>query len=323
VKLALRLALAVALLALLFWGSGLDLESALATLGRLEWRTYLLATLAHLAIHALRAWRFALLVPRAERPAFGETLVASTAHNLAAQVLPAKTGELAIVVYLKTRCGVSASSGAASLVVSRLLDVLVLAAFGGAAAAFVAREHGGAIAALSAALLAGALLGAWLLGRAPVVLGHIARRAEQRGGSAARLGERLARLGTALGAAGNRAALVPALLVSLPLWVLVFVFWVVLAQGLGLPADVGWIDAVFAAALASLAALVPLSAFGGFGPMEAGWQLGFTLVGVESHLALAVGLSVHLVQIFNVVVLGALAHLVMALVPARPRAPTA
>jgi hypothetical protein len=57
--------------------------------------------------------------------------------------------------------------------------------------------------------------------------------------------------------------------------------------------------------------------------MEAGWQLGFTLVGVESHLALAVGLSVHLVQIFNVVVLGALAHLVMALVPARPRAPTA
>lgn len=284
---------------------------------------YLFATLVHLVIHALRAWRFVLLVPGVERPGFGQTLVASTAHNLAAQVLPAKTGELAIVVYLKARCGVSASSGAASLVVSRLLDVLVLAAFGGVAAAFVAREHGGAIAAIAALLLVAALLGAWLLGRAPRILGHMAKRAATRGPSAARMGERLERLGSALGAAGNRTALVPALLVSLPLWLLVFVFWVVLSQGLGLPPDVGNLDATFAAALASLAALVPLSAFGGFGAMEFGWQLGFTLVGVEPHQALAVGLSVHLVQIVNVIALGGLAHLVMALVPARPRVPAA
>jgi uncharacterized membrane protein YbhN (UPF0104 family) len=314
----LRLVLAAAILTALFLWSGLDLATAFATLGRLGLGTYLAATAVHLVIYGLRAWRFALLVPRAERPALPAVLLVSAAHNLAAQVLPAKTGELTIIVYLKTRCGVSGSAATASLLVSRLLDVLVLAACGGLASAAVAREHGAGIALLALALLAAAGVGVFMLGRAPRLARALAERTAGRGPRLARLGELATRLGAALGVAGGRAALAPALLVSLPLWILVFVFWTLLAGDLGLPPDVGPLDATFAAALASLAALVPLSTFGGFGPMEAGWKLGFTLVGVEAQQALAVGFAVHLVQLFNVVVLGGLAHLVMALVPGRP-----
>ncbi|MEZ5978328.1 MAG: lysylphosphatidylglycerol synthase transmembrane domain-containing protein [Planctomycetota bacterium] len=322
-KTAVRLVLAVLILAALMALSGLDPAAVGETLGELGLRTWCAALAVHLLIYALRAWRFAVLVPVAERPGFGDTLVVSAAHNLAAQVLPAKTGELTLVVYLRARCGVSAASAAASLLVSRLLDVLVLALFGGAAALLVSREHGGLVAVLATGLLAAAVALALALRRAPDLARALERRTRGRGARAERVGAVGARLGEALGAASGRDVLWRALALSVPLWILVFAFWVVLAGDVGLPEHVGAIDSAFAAALASLASLVPLSAFGGIGPMEAGWQVGYSLVGVEADTALAVGLAVHLVQLFNVALFGGLAHLWMAVRPSSGATPRA
>lgn len=303
------------------WWSGLAVGDVVATLRRLEPRTYVLALAIHVGIYALRARRFQQLVPAHERPPLGEVITASAAHNLAAQVLPAKTGEVTLVVYLRGRSGVSGSAAAASLLTSRLLDVLMLAAFGGVAAAFAARDSGAVVVLLAVLLLAAALAGAFAFSRATRLTGAVARWCEPRGGGAARAGAVVERLGAALETAGTRASLLPAALLSLPLWVLVFAFWVVLAADLGLPPNVGALDSAFAAALASLASLLPLAAFGGIGPMEAGWQLGYGLVGVDLDTALAVGLAVHLVQLFNVAVLGGIAHLRMAQRPGRSERP--
>jgi len=303
------------------WWSGLAVGEVTATLGRLSPKTYALALALHAGIYALRARRFQRLLPAGERPPLGEVVTASAAHNLAAQVLPAKTGEVTLVVYLRGHAGVGAAAAAASLLVSRLLDVLMLAAAGGLAAALVAREAGARVVPFAALLLAAALVGAFCFARATALTRRLAERCRGRGPRAERIGAAVERLGGALEVAGARSSLVPAAALSVPLWALVFAFWVVLAGDLGLPAGVDALDSTFAAALASLASLLPLSAFGGIGPMEAGWQLGYGLVGVDLETALAVGLSVHLVQLFNVALFGGLAHLRMAVRPGAGGAP--
>lgn len=302
------------------WWSGLQLDDLARTLGRLGPGTFAAAFGLHVLSYLFRARRFQLLVPAAERPPLAEVITASAAHNLAVQVLPAKTGELTLIVYLRGRSGVSGSAATASLLVSRLLDVLMLGALGGLAAVVVAREQGGLALALAGGLFVGALLVTLVFARATRLTDGLACRLASRGPRGERASEIIGRLGSALESAGHRSSLVPALLLSIPLWLCVFGFWVTLASGLGLPEHIGFLDNTFATASAQIGSLVPLAAFGGIGPMEAGWQLGYGILGVDLDTALAVGLSTHLVQLFNVAVFGGLAHLRMAV---RPKARSA
>jgi uncharacterized membrane protein YbhN (UPF0104 family) len=62
--------------------------------------------------------------------------------------------------------------------------------------------------------------------------------------------------------------------------------------------------------------LLPINAFAGFGTQEGGWVLGFGLLGVERELALSTGIAVHLVQLSNTVLFGAIGHVAMGLLGA-------
>ncbi len=314
------LAIAAVLLALLMHWGGVGPADFARALGRLDGRTWAFALGLHLCIYALRAWRFALLVPRAERPAFGPVMAVSAAHNLASYVLPAKTGEATLVVYLKAHCGVSGAAGLASLVVSRLFDLAVLCA--GVSAATLVLGWGsegalGRLVPLALVLLGLAAVLAFLCLRPHLLsvgTGWALRRL--------RLGRlaigrailaRLGRVGAALEATGRGTTPAAVLAASVGIWLLVFAFYAVLARGVGLPEWVGYPEAVFGSSLAVLFNLRPVNGFAGFGTQEAGWKIGFVLLGVEGDLALATGLAVHLVQLANVVLLGLIGHLVMGL----------
>ena len=67
----------------------------------------------------------------------------------------------------------------------------------------------------------------------------------------------------------------------------------------------------FGSGLAVASNLLPINAFAAFGTQEAGWTLGFGWLGVERDLALSTAVAVHLVQLFDVVLLGVLGHLAM------------
>ena len=80
----------------------------------------------HCVIYVVRSQRFRILLP-AERRLPGPAMFAiGAAHNLAAYVLPAKTGELTLVMYLRSYGGVPTACGLAALFVSRLLDLATL-----------------------------------------------------------------------------------------------------------------------------------------------------------------------------------------------------
>lgn len=330
-KLALRVAgslvLAAALLVpLALWG-GVSADDLRATAARLSVETYLSALGLHVALYVLRAIRFHALFPPESKPSAGPFLAVCAAHTLAAFVLPAKIGEATFVLYANRVTRTPASAAVASLVVSRLLDMAVLA-LGFGIACITLHLWGGyrgigwfvpvgvALVLVSAGVFVlssrGDLvveLGAW-----------IARRFRlQHTRAGAKLFEKTAALGVSLREAGADGRLVRAVLVSIPIWLVIFLFCAVLARGLGLSSATTLAEATFGASLAIVTSLIPISAFANFGTLEMGWTLGFGVLGVPRDLAVATGLGLHVVQLANVVALGVLGHVGMALAARRAR----
>lgn len=318
-RVILSLFLAALLLVPLFAWGGLDARDFERTWGRLTLATYFSALGLHVAMYVLRTLRFRILLPSSERPPFAPFLAVVAAYTMAAFVLPAKIGEASFVLYANQVCGVSASSGIAALVVSRLLDLATLAG-GFAIACFVLQvTHAYPGIAWFGAAGAGLLIVSAacfvLSARSDLVLHLAAALVRLLGIGRTRIGRSLigssAHVAAALRVAGGGPRLVAAALISVPVWASIFLFCAVLARGLGLPQDVTLAAATFGASLAILTAQIPISAFASFGTLEAGWVLGFGVLGVPKDVAVATGLGLHLVQLFNVVVIGLIGHLAM------------
>lgn len=320
-RIALSLVVAAALLVPLFVWGGVDAREIARTLGRLTPSTYLLALALHASLYVLRALRFRVLIPPEHRPPFLPLLSVCAAHQMAAFVLPAKIGEAAFVVYSHRVCGAPAAAGIASLVVSRLLDLATLAA--GFALACVALEltHAFPDVAWFMPLALGLALVALLLfvlsARSDLLLRMAAAVSRLLGIDRTKLGARLASrvegTAAALRLAGGSGRLLAATLISIPSWIVIFLFCAVLARGLGLPAETTFAAATFASSLAILTSLLPVSAFASFGTFEPGWVLGFGVLGIPKDLAAATGIGVHVVQLVNVVMLGLIGHVAMGI----------
>jgi len=320
----LSVAAALALLAALAYWGDVDPAEMAATLRRLPVATWLTALAVHCGIYAARALRFQVLIPRGERPHFPAMLAIGAAHNMASYVLPAKSGEATLLLYARGVSGVSTGAALASLLVSRALDLMALAA--GLAIVTVYLSLGESWQASQAAgMTAGAVLlaatlvffvasarGEWLVG----LIGWSLRLVRLDRLSA---GRRLATLGTGLADAlrmtrgGGRLRTAGAL--SVLMWLGVFLFYVVLARGFGMPDRIGLAETAFGSGLAIMTNVLPINALAGFGTQETGWVLGFGLLGIEGDLAFSTGVGVHLVQLVDVLLLGLLGHLGMGLLP--------
>jgi len=323
-RFSLSLGLTGGLLALLMLWGGVSPLDALAALGGLSPRTFLAALGIHLGTYLMRAVRFHVLIPPEERPPFRRSVVVSAAHNMASYVLPAKTGEATFVLYMKAHAGVSSTAGITSLLVSRLLDGATLS-FALALACFVLAASGRQphlewLGALGGGLSVATMTFVVLSLRGDFVVRALGRLLRLTGLSfwarGARLLERMKRIADAVRLTGGSRRLIPAALASMGIWGCVFAFYAYLGHALGLPSILGLAEMVLGASLAMLCNLLPVNGVAGVGTQETGWVLGFSEgLGVSPDLALSTGIAVHLVQLFNIVVLGLIAHIAMGVVP--------
>jgi uncharacterized protein (TIRG00374 family) len=321
-RLVVSLAVAAALVAALFHFGGISLADTLRTLASLSPATYGLALLLHFVTYCLRAARFQALIPEAARPSFRHALTISAAHNLASYVLPLKAGEASLIVYLRLQCGTPAGIALAALLVSRFLDAASLCA-GLAAACWVLRDEGAAprwMGSASVLLLIAAGLFLLLSLRGDLLVRAVEwglrwlRLHRLRPG--ARFLEKLAGLASALRAASGGWRLSLSAVLTAPMWFTVFGFYALLAGAFGIPESVGFLERALGASLAALFNLLPMNAMAGAGTQELGWVTGFHgVLGVEEGAALASGIAVHVVQLFNIVAMGLIAHLAMGVMP--------
>ncbi len=285
----------------------------------------LAAFAVHVAIYIVRSQRFRVLLPADHRPTNAAMLAISAAHNLAAYVLPAKSGEMMLVVYLRAHGGVPAAQGLAALLVSRLLDLATLCFCLALAMIYLAvtRPQSSPVwfIALATGLIATAALLMLLSARSDVIVRSVAWLARvlglERGNLGLRLFARAEELSLALRQAPAGRVLWIAAAQSLAMWLGIFIFYSILARSFGLPENLGLADAAFGSSLAVLTNLLPINSFAGFGTQEGGWVLGFGVLGVPSDVALSTGLGVHLAQLASTIVLGILGHMAMGWLPSR------
>ncbi len=122
----------------------------------------------------------------------------------------------------------------------------------------------------------------------------------------------------ALRLAGGEGRLLRGTVTTIPIWVAIFVCCAILGRGFGLPEELSFAELTFGSAFAVVTSLIPISAFANFGTLEAGWVIGFEILGVPRDLAAATGIGLHVVQLACCIVIGVLGHLVMGAVR-RPR----
>lgn len=266
----------------------------------------------YIAVNLLRSVRFAMLLGSDTVTVRG-FLPVSFAVSLLNNVLPMRGGELSFVLLSRARFGIAASRGTAVLGLARLFDYIAVASLFvplallsldrlpvctdwpvenvptlwivAGAAAFV---FAGALVALSLAGLGERLLGA--VDRAaraffPNAGGRIVDRAIAFGDQAV----------GALGDLKTRPIYVGAFGLSLVIWIVTFTWLYSFTRGVG--RDVGFDLFVVGATFAVLSKALPLPTLGGLGVAEAGWALGFTLIGWSASDAIASGLAVTLLTL--------------------------
>lgn len=314
--------IAALLLTFLIVRGGINPLESFQSLGALPLGIYFLTLGMHVFTYTMRAVRLNVLLPSAVRPGFRRALMVSAAHNMASYLLPAKTGEASLIVYLKMHSRAGGSAGLAALLVARILDGATLC-LGLAAACWWLQRSGEYDSLQWLGTAAAGLVGAAVVFLALSFRGDFLIRLVEgalhlfglhRLALGRRILERTNALALALREAGRAGRLSVATLVSLPQWCSIFGFYYVLSGALGM--SLSYAQVTFGAALAFMCNLLPINGGAGMGTQELGWVAGFhQFLGIDYDVALSVGLSVHIVQLFNIVAMGLIAHFAMGIAP--------
>lgn len=267
--------------------------------------TYLLPAGLTLATGvAVRAWRWQVLFEHGRRPPFRLVLDALLISYLFNTILPARPGELARVQVLGTRAHISRAEVAATVVVERAYDLVVLIALLAIAAPFLPDVGWlSAALALGAGLSLGLVAGAVLVARygrrgARLLLrpiGLLPRVTDERIDAMA--GSVVAGL-AALRA--TRAALAATALTALS-WLLLAASGWFLLRGTGI--DQGFTAALLVLVATNLVLVLPSSP-AGLGAFEAATVLALAAYGVQREQALSYALVLHALNALPYVVVG-------------------
>jgi uncharacterized protein (TIRG00374 family) len=310
---ALALLLGVVLLVLLVVSLD-DPSAALRALTELDPSWLALALLAYLASYVCRALRFRALLP-GNPGSVADLTAISAVHNLLNMLLPLRSGELSWIYLARTRLGARLAAGAASLVLSRVYDMIGIAAFF-LAALFASRHAGGdgdsepwRLLLPPAVLFALALL--LLLALPRIARGgadFLARRVA-RSALAARLAPPAAALVEQLAAARARGRFVALFLLTEAQWLATFLtcFAILRAHpaGEGFP----FLRSILGSTGLSLALILPINPVGNVGTFEAGWIAGYLFAGLDRAAATATALAAHVAILVFAALLGLLGHL--------------
>jgi uncharacterized protein (TIRG00374 family) len=275
-------------------------------LARTSPRWLAVATVLYVAVNVLRAVRFEVLLPGSKVGALGYVPIAF-AVSLLNNVLPLRGGELSFVVLLKARDRTPAADSAAALGLARLFDYLAVACVfvplaGLSLAHLPVRTDWPMRGTPTTVLLVGVMafvVAAALLAMALPWMGRSLVQALVWGLARAGLAERslsrrlvsfAQRMTAALEGLRTRSVYGKTLLLSLTLWLTLFAWLYAFVIGMGY--QEGFRLFVVGATFAVLSKALPLPTMGGIGVAEAGWTLGFTLVGLSATDAISSGLSV-------------------------------
>ncbi len=256
---------------------------------------------AYIVSNLFKTLRYSLLL-RSFKLGFFDHFTVSSYQNFFNQILPARTGELTFVYYLKKFSNAPLSTGLHILLLTRIFDFIVVSAFFvGSLLLHYGRRTSGSL------LIAGVLF--FIIS---VILLFNIKWLVIMGAKIFAVAVRVLRLGTIgfikkieskidpiVSEFSNFETLrhMPGLAISsLLVWIALYLFSYLTLRAFGI--DISLLLSIAGSTGGVLANVLPINSFGSFGTMEAGWTAGFVLVGVSAQDAITTGFGYHIINFF-------------------------
>jgi uncharacterized protein (TIRG00374 family) len=305
------LVICIAILAFLY--SIFDQESLEKIILKINPLYLLAASFLYFLSNLLKTFRFQIFF-KEQKLNMPKLFTVVSYHNFFNQIMPARTGEITLVYYLRSICKVDISKGVHSLIIVRFMDLFIVAVFFIISFILLQAETVSPallIAAIAVGILA---LGVILFVDKFMVFASqffhhffkitrlIKIRFIQK--VEAKLNEFAETFSTE--SANSK---IPMLLVSSVLiWIVLYLlsYTIIIAFGV----NINILRSTLGATAQVLTNVLPVNSFGSFGTMEAGWVGGYVLVGVEKNVAIISAFAYHLVVFFTAAFLALLSFIV-------------
>jgi uncharacterized protein (TIRG00374 family) len=304
---ALPILVTLGLIALLL--SQISPWDVVALLTHLSYPWVAAGVLCYVATNVIRTLRFAALV-RSRPLSLPRLLVTVFALSMFNNILPARSGELSFIYFMDRHHGVPTGEATATLVIARIFDYLTVAAlFAVVALASLARLPPYATRVISLVLLfliltltvlaSLAWLGRKSLGLLRRLIDGLRLGDRPLSASIMGVGEGIVRSFETI--PSPRTYLIVSLL-SLLTWLGTFAWFTGFLASMGV--RTGLSQTIVGATFAVLTKALPFITVGGLGAHEAGWTVGFMLVGFDRGTAIATGFAVNILTLLSSLVFG-------------------
>jgi hypothetical protein len=297
---ALTLALVIALATLYLLARTGAIGDFLEVLPRADFLRLAVAFSIVPLIQLLRCWRFRLLLAAgAERQTFRLYRVTALAAMINF-LIPFRIGEFSFPLLMKREFGVDFGQSTGVILLVRVVDLLIVAAFLGLLGLLVLWADLAPW--LRLALGGGALLAlalSQLLNRVGL---RLAARLLARLGGTPRLAEILRALTIGAERLEQPGRRLPFFLLTLAIWLLFMVS--AYASASAVSSVIAPLEAAFAYVTSAIAFALPINGVGSLGPSQGAWWSALSLAGVESRAALVSALASHSVFLLGAVAVG-------------------
>ena len=310
------LPLVLTLLILIILLSQISLQDIAGLLDGIVYHWVYIGSIFYLITNVFRAFRIQALLP-SQKIGFLQLMAIMIAQSMFNNILPARMGEISFVYLLNKQGNIPADRSIAALLIARIFDFLAVALLFIVAAllslndlpAYATNIIWLVVGLLS--LLTLTLLSAVWLGRQSLKgLEWLLIRLNLRRLRPLEVG--LEKLNQVVGAFAEIHAfehLFPAFVWSILVWVGTFAWFYAFLQSISMVPTIAGL--VIGSTFAVLSKAVPFISVGGLGAHEAGWTLGFLLVGFDRTLAILSGLAVNLLTMIVSLILGGPALLIL------------
>lgn len=308
-------ALALAFIALLLWQ--IDPTQVIHLLAGADPRWLLVGLGFYMFANMLRSVRFSTLFRADYSPL--RLLPEMFAVSLFNNILPSRSGELSFPYFMKTRHGMAVGQSTAALLVVRIFDYLAVALLYVVFSLLNLNQLPASATPVILTVAALLLISLLLLATMPWLGRQFLRLAER---VMSRLGLAETRSGTVLlrvtrraveAFEGMRTPRTYGFTIgwSLLIWLVTFGWFWAFMRAMGLAQS--YPQVIMGGTFAMLAKAIPLITVGGFGAHEAGWALGFRLVGMDLDVAIASGFAVNILTLAASLIFGGAALVFMRL----------
>ena len=279
----------------------LELGKTLDVISKSDIRLLTAACFIYFASNFFKALRFRVLLHDIQIGLF-KLYVITSLHNFFNIILPARTGELTLVYYLKKIGGTETSKGLHSLIVVRIFDFIVISIF---FVCSISLYYGSKTSILL--VLAGSLLFIlsitilfnlkwFVILTSKIFISAAAKVKIQDKPIIIKITDKIDGIVDEFSSFKTGRHLPRLAFTSILTWSALYALFFVSINAFGI--EVNLLQSIAGSTGGVLTNVLPINSFGSFGTLEAGWTGGFLLVGMNEQDAIISGFGYHIISFF-------------------------